>query len=66
MKKIKELLLKYKEVIMYLIFGVATTLVNWIVYSLLMKTCCQYDSKYNAIAWFCICLYILQRQTICV
>ena len=32
MKKIKELLLKYKEVIMYLIFGVATTLVNWIVY----------------------------------
>mgnify|MGYP000460694992 CR=1 FL=1 len=44
MKKIKELLLKYKEVIMYLIFGVATTLVNWIVYSLLMKS--------NAIAWF--------------
>ena len=28
MKKIKELLLKYKEVIMYLIFGVATTLVR--------------------------------------
>ena len=38
MKKIKRLLLKYKEVIMYLIFGVATTLVNWVVYSLLMKT----------------------------
>ena len=28
MKKIKRLLLKYKEVIMYLIFGVATTLVT--------------------------------------
>ena len=37
MKKIKELLIKYKEIIMYLIFGVATTGVNWVVYSLLMK-----------------------------
>ena len=45
MKKIKRLLLKYKEVIMYLIFGVATTLVNWVVYSLLMTIS-------NAIAWF--------------
>ena len=37
MKKIKELFIKYKEIIMYLIFGVATTGVNWVVYSLLMK-----------------------------
>ena len=52
MKKIKELLLKYKEVIMYLIFGVATTLVNWIVYSLLMKTSVVNMTVSNAIAWF--------------
>ena len=31
MKKIKELFIKYKEIIMYLIFGVATTGVNWVV-----------------------------------
>ena len=29
MKKIKELFLKYKEIIMYLVFGVLTTVVNW-------------------------------------
>ena len=39
MKKIKELFIKYKEIIMYLIFGVATTGVNWVVYSLLMRQC---------------------------
>ena len=32
MKKIKELFSKYKEVILYLIFGVGTTLVNIVVY----------------------------------
>ena len=52
MKKIKRLLLKYKEVIMYLIFGVATTLVNWVVYSLLMKTSAVNMTISNAIAWF--------------
>lgn len=33
MKKIKELFIKYKEIIMYIIFGVLTTLVNWVVYA---------------------------------
>ncbi|MCR5154337.1 MAG: GtrA family protein [Lachnospiraceae bacterium] len=32
MDKIKELFKKYKEAIMYLIFGGLTTVVNWIVY----------------------------------
>ncbi|MBQ3330473.1 MAG: GtrA family protein [Ruminococcus sp.] len=32
MEKIKALLKKYKEIIMYIIFGVLTTLVNWVVY----------------------------------
>lgn len=30
MDKIKQLFIKYKEIIMYIIFGVATTLVRWI------------------------------------
>ena len=38
MKKIKEVYLKYKEIINYLIFGVLTTLVSLIVYYLLVFT----------------------------
>ena len=52
MQRIKDLFIKYKEVIMYLIFGVATTLVNWIVYSLLMKMSVINMTVSNAIAWF--------------
>lgn len=37
MKKIKELFNKYKEVINYLIFGVLTTLVNYVSYLILSK-----------------------------
>lgn len=36
-KFVKNLFIKYKEIIMYLIFGVLTTVVNWVTYSLLMK-----------------------------
>jgi putative flippase GtrA len=32
MSKIKELLNKYREIVMYLVFGVMTTLVGWAVY----------------------------------
>lgn len=52
MQKLIQLIKKYKEIIMYLIFGVATTLVNWIVYSLLMKTTVIDMTISNAIAWF--------------
>lgn len=37
METIKKLFTKYKEIIMYLIFGVATTVVNWIVYIISTK-----------------------------
>lgn len=33
MEKIKSLFVKYKEIILYIIFGVLTTLVNWAVYA---------------------------------
>ena len=57
MQRIKDLFIKYKEVIMYLIFGVATTLVNWIVYSLLMKTSVINMMVSNAIAWFAAVIF---------
>lgn len=37
MDTVKELFKKHKEIIMYLIFGVATTAVNWIVYIICTK-----------------------------
>ena len=37
MKKLKELFLRYKEIIMYLIFGVLTTLIGFVVYFVITK-----------------------------
>ena len=37
MEKLKELFKKYREIVMYLIFGVATTVVNWITYIISSK-----------------------------
>ncbi len=53
---IKELFSKYRSVIMYLIFGVATTLVNWIVYVPCTKLFGSNPSEFeltvcNAAAW---------------
>jgi len=42
--------MKYKEQILYLLFGIATTLVNWIAYVLLLNVLNLEIS--NAIAWF--------------
>ena len=36
MKKVQELFTKYKEIIMYLIFGVGTTAVNWMIYTIIV------------------------------
>lgn len=33
METIKQLFIKYKEIIMYLIMGGGTTVVNWVAYS---------------------------------
>lgn len=37
MENIKQLFFKYKEIIMYLIMGVATTVVSWVSYAVLIK-----------------------------
>lgn len=49
---IKKLFQKYREIIMYLIFGVSTTLVNWIVYTLLVSLAGADVTLANGIAWF--------------
>ena len=36
-KKIKELFIHYREIVLYIIFGIVTTVVNWIVYALMVK-----------------------------
>ena len=48
---IKKLFQKYKGIIMYLIFGVSTTLVNWVVYTLLIKLADANITLANGIAW---------------
>ncbi len=51
--KIKELIIKYKELIIYVIFGGLTTVVNLAVFALFSKL--LGDEKYlitNVIAWF--------------
>lgn len=52
MKKIQELFIKYKEIIMYLIFGVGTTVVNWIIYTVIVVSGREANLTIaNIIAW---------------
>lgn len=51
MNKIKNLFIKYKEIITYVIFGGLTTLVNWVVYTLLVNCTSAGITISNAIAW---------------
>lgn len=56
-KKITELLKKYKEIIMYLFFGVTTTLVNWVVYAPLVNVLDVNVNVANFAAWFVAVVY---------
>lgn len=52
MSQWKELFEKYKEMIMYLVFGVGTTAVNWITYTILIEVCGMTNlTLANIIAW---------------
>lgn len=52
MKKIQELFVKYKEIIMYLIFGVGTTVVNWGIYTVIVMLGKEVNLTIaNIIAW---------------
>lgn len=56
-EKVKNILLKYKEQMLYLVFGVITTLTNWVVYTLAVKIFGINISISNAIAW-CIAVIV--------
>ena len=60
----KELLMKYKEIIMYLVFGVFTTVVNIVVYFLSAELLHIDYLISNALAWFLSVLfaYITNRK----
>lgn len=60
----KSLLIKYKEILLYLIFGGATTLVNIVVYALCTKILSINWQISNIIAWILAVLfaYITNRK----
>ena len=53
----KELYLKYKEVIMYLIFGVLTTVVNIVVYYIMADMLHIHYMMSNVVAWLLSVLF---------
>lgn len=57
MKKIKELYLKYKEIINYIIFGGLTTVTNFVVYFICTKLFSIDEVISNGIAWFLSVLF---------
>ncbi|MBQ8475410.1 MAG: GtrA family protein [Clostridia bacterium] len=57
MKIITDLFKKYREIIMYLIFGVSTTAVNWVVYTTLVVLHLAGVTAANAVAWVCAVLF---------
>lgn len=64
MKKIKDLFIAYKEIVMYLIVGVITTVFNWVVYAVLVKLIPMVWTDAllsmalaNALSWFITVLF---------
>ena len=54
---IRGLLLKYKDIILYLIFGVLTTLVSFVVYSLCFDYAGLSGVMSNAVSWVCAVVF---------
>jgi len=57
MKKIKELYIKYKEVINYLVFGVLSTIVNFVSYFIAARVLGIDEVISSGISWFCAVLF---------
>jgi len=51
MEKLKSIVIKYKDVLLYLFFGGLTTLVNFLVYAPLYYWCQYSATVSNVIAW---------------
>ncbi|MGN0538686.1 MAG: GtrA family protein [Candidatus Fimenecus sp.] len=52
-----DLIKKYKEIILYVIFGAATTAINWIVYTVCIKVFSLEMTLSNALAWIIAVLF---------
>ena len=53
----KKLIVKHKEIILYLFFGVTTTAVNWVVYALMTALLHAEITVSNAVAWVAAVVY---------
>lgn len=65
MKSLKQLYAKYKEIILYIVFGVLTTAVNFVVYTALIFI--GIDTYVtNTVAWVCAVLfaYLTNRSVV--
>ena len=50
---IRDLFVKYRQIILYLFFGATTTVVNWCVYVPMHQVLRLNMTVSNAVAWFC-------------
>lgn len=57
MDSLKKLFVKYKEIIMYLIFGVCSTVVSWGSYALFVKAFSLSVELGNVLSWICAVLF---------
>lgn len=57
MQKIKDMYLKYKEIINYLIFGVLATAVNFISYYIFARVLKIDEVISSGLSWFCAVLF---------
>ncbi len=57
MKKIKELFIKYKEIITYIIFGVLTTVVSWGSYTVFVEMLSMKVFVGNLLSWICAIVF---------
>ncbi len=57
LKTIKDIYIKYKEIINYLVFGGLTTIVNFVTYFIFTKVIGIEEVLSSGIAWFCSVLF---------
>ena len=57
--------IKHRVMLLYAIFGLLTTVVNWIVYLPLFYLADFTAVLSNGIAWFCAVICFCNKQTIC-
>ena len=57
MSKIKELFVKYKEIITYVIFGVLTTVVSWGTYTVFVEKLSMKVFVGNLLSWICAIVF---------